>query len=87
MTMRTLPFLVLAGCDPFGHWPDGGQSVEGPLWDRAVVPSADGGVSAPRSTRSLSGGTTRGGGSSSEMRNSPVTRGMNPEITPSMAAG
>jgi hypothetical protein len=35
--------LGLLGCDPFGHWPEGAESVE-PLWDRHVVPSADGGV-------------------------------------------
>jgi hypothetical protein len=36
--------LGLMGCDPFGHWPEGVESIEGPLWDRDVVPSADGGV-------------------------------------------
>ena len=47
--------------------------------------SDDCNVSVPRSMASLSGGTTRGGGSSSRMRNSPLTLGMKLEITPSMA--
>jgi hypothetical protein len=36
--------LMLPACDPFGHWPSGERTIEGPLWDRAVVPSADGGI-------------------------------------------
>ena len=38
--------LVLLGCDPFDHWPGGLESIDGPLWDRNVVPSAEGGVYA-----------------------------------------
>jgi hypothetical protein len=38
--------LALPACDPFGHWPGGAETIEGPLWDRAVVPSADGGIYA-----------------------------------------
>ena len=36
--------LGFLGCDAFGHWPEGGEAIDGPLWDRQVVPSADGGV-------------------------------------------
>ena len=41
---RWLIPLGLLGCDPFDHWPAGGEAIDGPLWDRDVVPSADGGV-------------------------------------------
>jgi hypothetical protein len=41
---RWLIPLGLWGCDPFGHWPEGREAIDGPLWDREVVPSADGGI-------------------------------------------
>ena len=42
--MRHLLLLsVLAiGCDPYGHWPDGWQDIEGPLWSPDLVATSTG---------------------------------------------